>query len=203
GNYASVATAVRIMPAKAVINDQMLQFKEMPTEYIHPDAIIDAKDAVGKIVKSDIYVGEQVLSTKLMAKSEPVSGLSAKIEQGKRAMTVPVNNVIALHSMLHIGDHVDILATFENPKEKKSDTTNPTVVSTFIQNVPVLAINNLLEDPKEATDEFQTITLLVEPSQAQQIAMALDQGSIQFVLRNLEDKEKVALPASKLEELLR
>jgi len=118
-------------------------------------------------------------------------------------MTVPVNNVIALHSMLHIGDHVDILATFENPKEKKSDTTNPTVVSTFIQNVPVLAINNLLEDPKEATDEFQTITLLVEPSQAQQIAMALDQGSIQFVLRNLEDKEKVALPASKLEELLR
>ncbi|HHV18578.1 MAG TPA: Flp pilus assembly protein CpaB [Thermoanaerobacterales bacterium] len=203
GNYANVATAIRMIPAKTVINDQMLQFKEMPTEYIHQEAVVDAKDAVGKIAKSDIYVGEQVLSTKLMAKGEPVSGLSAKIDWGKRAITVPVNNVIALHSMLHIGDHVDILATFENPKEKKSDGTNPTVVSAFIQNVPILAINNMLEDPKELKDELQTVTLMVEPTQAQQIAMALDQGTIQFVLRNLEDKEEKSLPASKLEQLLR
>ena len=31
GNYANVATAIRMIPAKTVINDQMLQFKEMPT----------------------------------------------------------------------------------------------------------------------------------------------------------------------------
>jgi pilus assembly protein CpaB len=61
----------------------------------------------------------------------------------------------------------------------------------------------MLEDPKELKDELQTVTLMVEPTQAQQIAMALDQGTIQFVLRNLEDKEEKSLPASKLEQLLR
>jgi pilus assembly protein CpaB len=203
GNYAEVAVAVKNLPTRTVINQQMLNFKEVPTEFIHPDAVLDVNDAVGKIVKSEILAGEQLLYGKLVSKEEPDSGLSAKVETGKRAITVPINNVIALHGLVRIGDNVDILVTFEDPREKKADTGSVRVVSTLIQNVPIIAINNMLEDPKDLKDGFETLTVMVEPAQAQQIALALDQGNIHMVLRTPDDEEIKSTPINKMEHLLR
>lgn len=198
GNFSQVAVAKTKIPAKTPITEQMLEFKEMPVEYIMPGAIVDAKDAVGKLSRGDIYPGEQVLSQKLIGKNDPAGGLSFKVETGKRAVTIPVDNVSALHGLLGIGDHVDVLVTFDLPNEQ-----NSTATSTIIQNVPVLAVNKHLQGTSGVKEDPSTVTLMVTPNQAQQIALAIQQGSVQLALRTPKDNNKAALPMSKVEHLKR
>ncbi|MTI82203.1 MAG: Flp pilus assembly protein CpaB [Firmicutes bacterium] len=196
GNFSQVATAKQKISAKTPINDQMLEFIEMPVEYIMPGAIVDAKDAVGKLARSDIYPGEQILSNKLIGKNDPAGGLSAKVEPGKRAVTIPANNVSALHGLLGIGDNVDVLVTFDTPNGKVA-------TSTIIHKVPVLAVNKRIQGTSGGQEEPSTVTLMVTPSQAQMIVLAKERGGLHMVLRSPKDDNAPGLPMSTIQELIR
>lgn len=198
GHFARVATAKRRIPARTIISGDMLEFKEMPAEYVLPGTVVDVKDAAGKMAVGDIYPGEMILSSKLVARNEVAAGLSAKVEKGRRAISIPVNNITALHGLISTGDRVDVLVTFNAPGEQKVPAT-----STIIQNVPVLAVNGNLEMSGGSKQELQTVTVMVEPVQAQQIALAIQHGSIQLALRSPDDSDFVPVPTSKLEHLVR
>jgi pilus assembly protein CpaB len=175
----------------------MLEFKEMPVEYVPPGTVVDVKDAAGKMAVSDIYPGEMILSSKLVARSDVAAGLSAKVEKSRRAISIPVNNITALHGLVNPGDHVDVLVTFNVPGEQKVPAT-----STVVQNVPVLAVNGNLEGGG-SKQELQTVTIMVGPVEAQQIALAVQHGSIQLALRSPDDGDVVPVRTSKLEDLVR
>ncbi|MGI5858044.1 MAG: Flp pilus assembly protein CpaB [Tepidanaerobacteraceae bacterium] len=198
GNYAQIATAKQHIRAKTVITEEMLEFKEMPAEYILPGTVVSAKDVVGKMAAGDIFTGEVILMGKLVSKEDPAAGLSAKVEPSKRAISIPANKVNALHGLVNVGDFVDVLATFDvdEGEEKVSYT------STLAQSVPVLAVNNSLQTSSEK-GELETITLMVDPTHAQQITMALQKGSIQLALRAPDDKESKPISSTKVEQLRR
>jgi pilus assembly protein CpaB len=198
GNFAQIAVARQKIMARTLISEDMLDFKEMPAEYVLPGSIVDVKDAAGKLAKGDIYPGEPILSGKLVARDDPAAGLSSKVKPGKRAVTIPVNNVTALHGLINIGDSVDVMVTFNTQGEQKAAAT-----STIIQNVPVLAVNKSLDSVGASKEELQTLTLMVQPEEAQQVALALQQGSVQLMLRSPEDAGAVPLPTIKLERLIR
>lgn len=198
GHFARVAVAKQKIAARTIISGEMLEFKEMPVEYILPGTVVDVKDAAGKMAISDIYPGEMILSSKLVARNDVAAGLSAKVEKGRRAISIPVNNITAMHGLINTGDRVDVLVTFDAPGEQKAPAT-----STIIQNVPVLAVNGNLEGGGASKQELQTVTIMVEPVEAQQIALAIQHGSIQLVLRSPDDAEVVPVHTSKLEHLVR
>jgi pilus assembly protein CpaB len=197
GNFARVAVAKQKIAARTVISGEMLEFKEMPVEYVPPGTVVDVKDAAGKMAVSDIYPGEMILSSKLVARSDVAAGLSAKVEKSRRAISIPVNNITALHGLVNPGDHVDVLVTFNVPGEQKVPAT-----STVVQNVPVLAVNGNLEGGG-SKQELQTVTIMVGPVEAQQIALAVQHGSIQLALRSPDDGDVVPVRTSKLEDLVR
>lgn len=198
GNFTKVATAKQKIAARTVISGDMLEFKEMPVEYVLPGTVVDVKDATGKMARGDIYPGEVILSNKLVARTDAAAGLSAKVEKGRRAVSIPVNNITAMHGLINAGDRVDVLVTFNAPGEQKTPAT-----STIIQNVPVLAVNGNLATEGASKQEPQTVTVMVEPEQAQQIALAIQQGSIQLALRSPDDSDIVQLRTSIPEHLMR
>jgi pilus assembly protein CpaB len=198
GNYAQIATAKQHIRAKTVITEEMLEFKEMPAEYILPGTVVSTKDAVGKMAAGDIFSGEVILMGKLVSKGDPAAGLSAKVETSKRAISIPANKVNALHGLVNVGDFVDVLATFDMDESEKKVT----YTSTLAQSVPVLAVNNILQTSSEK-GELETVTLMVDPVHAQQITMALQKGSIQLVLRAPDDKEMRPISSTKVEQLRR
>jgi pilus assembly protein CpaB len=198
GHFARVAIAKREIAARTVISGEMLEFKEMPVEYVLPGTVVDVKDAAGKMAVTDIYPGELILSSKLVARSDVAAGLAAKVEKGRRAISIPVNNITALHGLINTGDRVDVLVTFNAPDEQKAPVT-----STIIQNVPVLAVDGNLEGGGGSKQELQTVTIMVEPVEAQQIALAVQHGSIQLALRSPDDAEVVPVLTSRLEHLVR
>jgi pilus assembly protein CpaB len=96
-----------------------------------------------------------------------------------RAVSVRVNEVVAVAGFVVPGTRVDVLLT-GNPTG-----TNEPLTTTVLENVEVLAAGQKLQ--RSAQGEPQSvpvITLLVSPEDAQKLTMASNEGRIQLALRN-------------------
>lgn len=196
GNYVPVAVAKVMIPARQVITEQMITFTEIPSNYVNPAVLGKPGDIVGKITRSDIYPGEQILKSKVANPGDPGEGLAMLVEPGRRAITVAVNDVTGVAGLLKPGDHVDVLGTVTVGKE--------TITSTLVQNVRVLAVNKSLGNQLDAKQpQTGTITLSVNPYEAQHITLAAEQGSIRLMLRTPSDGIQVAVPSTYVNQLVR
>ena len=211
GNYTQVATVNQQIPARTTIQSSMLEFVEVPVEYVMSGAVLEADKAVGKLARSDLYEGEQLIERKLMDRQDQQGGLAVKVDDGKRAISIPVGMVSALHGLVEVNDRVDVLVTFDHEEEIRGggdeqvsrDQVNQTVTSTIIHNVPILAVNAVMDSSSDGAPEPSTITLMVEPEEAQWIALAIHQGSIQLSLRSPEDEEEITIPMTDIDGLVR
>jgi len=61
GKFVAVAIAKSRIPARSVINDQMVEFTEIPSNYVNPASLGNPGDIVGKVSRTDIYPGEQII----------------------------------------------------------------------------------------------------------------------------------------------
>ena len=209
GNYTQVATAKVTIPARTEIQGSMLEFVEIPVEYVMSGAVLDPAEAVGKLSRSEIYPGEQMTSLKLMSREDQQGGLAVKVEEGKRAVAIPANLVSSLHGLIEVNDHVDVMVTFGYEVEEVDPVTGNSkdkqyvATSTIIHNKPILAINQKITGTSDSSEGVETITLMVEPEEAQQIALAIQQGHIQLSLRSPEDDGVTIIPMVGIEGLLR
>lgn len=77
------------IPVKSQITAQMIELKDIPSTYINEQAAVDSNEVIGKIAKSEIFPGEQILRDKLAKDKELSDGLAFLLQPGKRAVTVP------------------------------------------------------------------------------------------------------------------
>lgn len=206
GDFIKVAVARQLIPARTQITAQMIELKDVPAKYVHERAAVDTKEAVGKITRSEILPGEQVLRDRLAKDKESGDGLAFQIPPGKRAVTVAVNEVSGLAGLVKPGDRVDVLGTFDLQgavgQEKSSITT------LLIQNVDVLSIDQSTgpagdsnQDGKKAAASARTITLSVTPEQAQPLTLRSEKGTIRLALRPATDQELINLPSIRMNQL--
>ena len=81
------------------LNSQMLKTVDWPAGGILAGAITKADALEDRVVKTSILRGEPILEAKL-APVGTKGGLSAVIPEGKRAMTVRVNDVVGVAGLL-------------------------------------------------------------------------------------------------------
>lgn len=209
GNFTQVATAKETIPARTEIQGSMLEFIEIPVEFATPGAVLDPADAVGKLARGDIHPGEHIISAKLMRREDQQGGLAVKVEAGKRAVAIPANIVSSINGLIEVNDHVDVMVTFWHDVEETDPVTGTkkekqhVATSTIIDNVPVLAVNRKTTGALTETEEVATITLMVEPEEAQLIALSVQQGHIQLSLRSPEDDRAVNIPSVGIEGFMR
>jgi pilus assembly protein CpaB len=90
------------------LNSQMLKTVDWPSGSIPPGAMTKAEPLQDRVVKTSVLRGEPILEAKL-APIGTKGGLSAVIPEGKRAMTVRVNDVIGVAGFALPGNYVDIV----------------------------------------------------------------------------------------------
>ncbi|HOV79619.1 MAG TPA: Flp pilus assembly protein CpaB [Bacillota bacterium] len=206
GDFIKVVVARQRIPAKTQIAANMIELKDFPSDYVNERAAVDAKEVVGKVTKSDILPGEQVLRDRLAGDNESFESLSFQISPGSRAVTVAVNEVSGLAGLVKPGDRVDVLGTFDLQGAVGQEKSS--VTSLLIQNVDVLSIDQATNSAqtnsqdKKATSAH-TITLSVTPEQAQPLVLCSEKGSIRLVLRPATDNDIVNLPSTKMNQLIR
>jgi len=120
------------------------------------------------------------------------AGLQATIPEGMRAVSVKVNDVVAVAGFVLPGTMVDVLATGSPGGHNNAATVN---TRTILENVRVLAAGQKIEQDKEGRPQkVPVITVLVTPEQANKLTMASTQARIQLALRNILDSEEAKSP---------
>ncbi|HKY21893.1 MAG TPA: Flp pilus assembly protein CpaB [Vicinamibacterales bacterium] len=158
---------------------------DWPASAAPEGAFEDPAALVGRGLIASIVKNEPILPGKLASK-EAGSGLPPIIPNGKRAMSVRVNEVIGVAGYVLPGTHVDVVAT-ASTTSRAEDMTSKVVLS----NVEVLAAGTRLESDSKDSKPVQVtvVTLLVTPEQAERLSLVSTEGKIQLALRNPLDLE--------------
>lgn len=151
---------------------------------------------VGRVAIFPISDG-MVITEKFLAGPESFLGLAQKIPTGMRAVAIKTDEVSDLGGFLFPGSKVDIMAVLHAVSNRDPRTV------TVAQDVPVIATGKeMTPDPSGKARQVTVVTVLVDPPDAQKIALAQQQGSIYFALRNGADQGVVADKSSDLSELI-
>lgn len=162
-------------------------------------AILDAKNAIGRGVISNLYAGEPILDDRL-APMGSGGGLAATIKDGMRAIAVRVDQVVGVAGFVLPGMRVDVLVSGTPPNA--TGGSNNTQVRTILQNIEVLSAGtDIQKDAEGKPQQVQVVNLLVTPEQAQVLALASNETRIQLVLRNPLDTKVAAVQGTAMTNL--
>ena len=181
-----VVVAATDQPFGTKLDRNMLKVVNYPKDSVPANAYSSLDSVVGQTTKIFLASKEPVLASKL---STIGGGLSMMVRRDMRASSVTVNLVSSGSGFVVPGDKVDVLVTIDQTAQQQIATTK-----TILQNIEVLAAGVKTEqrdqENKPNTD-LQTITLLVDPTAAERMALAMHEGKIHLTLRNQDRKSVV------------
>jgi pilus assembly protein CpaB len=193
-----VVVAAADLQLGTALKKEDLQVIAFPEGAAPEGAFSQPSDLVGRGLIVPLVKNEPVLAAKLASK-EAGAGLPPVIPEGMRAVSVRVNEVVGVAGYVLPGNRVDVLAT-ASPTEARSDTTSKVVLA----NVQVLTAGTRMEQGQDDNKPTQVtvVTLLVNPEQAERLALASTEGKIQLALRNPLDQGAPDTPGVKTFGLL-
>jgi pilus assembly protein CpaB len=149
-------------------------------------SFLDEAQVLDRALLFPVNTNEAISRTKVAAMGG-AEGLSATIEQGKRAISVPITDSSSAGGLIQPRSHVDVLFT-------RTGSMREALTTTVLQDVIVLSIGKQTEvsttpvDPRVNRPTTQAATLMVTPEQAQKLELAKNQGRISLALRNPLDR---------------
>jgi pilus assembly protein CpaB len=172
-----IAAAVALQPGTPITAENLTEI-DWPVNVPLEGLIEKKEDVAGHVLMYAVAVKQPVLQRDLASSAS--LGLSAKIPDGMRATAVKTNEVTNIAGFIFPGSHVDVLVTL-----KPDNNASSTETRTVLQNVLVLSTGTKIDpDPNGKPENVNVITLLVTPEQSEKLALAQNQGTIHFVLRN-------------------
>jgi len=165
-----------------------------PGSNVPQDAFIRISDVVGRIALVSMMPGETVLSGKLAPKNA-TGGLSSIIQEGKRAITVQVNEVIAVAGFALPGSYVDVLVC---GKDANSQSFSRTVLS----RVKVLAVAQQTTADTDKPKVVNAVTLELSPNESEKLDLARNIGVLSLVLRNELDTGVINSAGVRLQDIV-
>lgn len=214
---ANVLVAKFDLPARTIMNVDLVESRTIPRMYIEQDAYevrsqSDLKLVANLVTSIRIPKGNQLTQSSLVSLS-PEAGLSVKVPPGYRGCLLPLES--DLLKLVKPGDRVDILVTFEavmgdNRKEK--------VTATILQNVLVLGVGANLgqgmssaqakaKDKAESADagfsDKMGMSLALNPNEAQYLSLSQEQGKVSVVVRGLGDVELHPMEIASFKRLIK
>jgi pilus assembly protein CpaB len=228
GTEVLVLKAKKDIKEQETINETLLELSPIPKRFLEPASIYFAtreandettrslKALAGTVAMVPIKKGEQITYNKI---TEPSirTGLSPQVAPGRRAIAIPVSEISGVGKLVKPGDRVDLIAILDLGGGKENR-----IAKLLLQDIVVLAVgrnvtNNVARvvenDPtsgqqraRSLTEDttFSTVTLEVEPQQAQAVALVMAGGenSLTLSLRNNDDTERLPIQSLTFPDVL-
>ena len=217
GSTKRVVVAKEDILEMETVNESKLDYIDQPVDFIQPGAISEPEEAVGQVAAVPIMKGEQIVRSKLLMPG-PQTGLSFEVSPGKRAITIPIDEMRGVAKLLRPGDRIDIIAALDYGKGVDARRE----VRTILQDVVVLAtglnvVNQLprrfeldadgktvIRQNLSGNTNFSTITIEAKPEEVQQLVyiLATSPGSLFTTLRHPNDRIQSPLRVTSVEDVL-
>jgi pilus assembly protein CpaB len=137
--------------------------------------IADLTTGGRRVVLTGIETNEPILSSKITGSGQRAT-LSAMLADGMKAVTIRVNDVEGVAGFVLPGDRVDVVLTRQQEK-------NIAAADVVLQNVRVLAIDQVADERADKPSVAKAVTLEVEVISAQKLALAATVGTLSLALR--------------------
>jgi len=129
-----------------------------------------------RVVLSPMKRGEAVLRSKVTGPGQRAS-LASLLDEGKRAVTVPVDDVRGVAGFVLPGDFVDIVIIADDGSPKRQSYSD-----ILLEHVKVLAIDQVASEGEGQPTVAKAVTVEVTKEQAQKILLATNIGKLSLIL---------------------
>jgi pilus assembly protein CpaB len=197
----NVVVASTDIPAGTAINDEMIK-KGMiktipwPKTSVPGGSFASPEQVIGKTNRVKIIANEPILESRLAGEG---AGLTARLEQGKRAVAVKVDEIIGVSGFIVPDDRVDVIVTTVPPGSNSQDNKMSKIV---LQNKRVLSVAQNVEQREGKPQVARSITLEVTPEEAEKLSLASQEGQIVLALRATGDDREANTIGSNKRDLL-
>ena len=129
-----------------------------------------------RVVLSPLKRGEPVLRSKITGPGQRAS-LASLLDEGKRAVTVSVDDVRGVAGFVLPGDFVDIVIIADDGSPKRESYSD-----ILLEHVKVLAIDQVASEGEGQPTVAKAVTVEVTKEQAQKILLATNIGKLSLIL---------------------
>lgn len=191
GSTTKVAVATADINLGQSLAPEFVKLVDWPRESLPPGAMSDVATVDGRVTKASVMRGEPILESKLTPAGTK-GGLSAVIAEGKRAITVRVNDVVGVAGFALPGSFVDIIVNTQKDAGK-SDAGQPeqSISKIVLEKILVLAVAQEVNRDETKPKVVNAVTLEVSPVEAEKLDLARSVGSLSLVLRNQVEQRPV------------
>lgn len=188
-NLVPVVVAATDIPEGTVVTFDMIAQRGVPEQFVTSSVV--KPDSQNYVLNQKVLVAVQAGDPLLWTQFETAKTterLSTKVQKKTRAITIEANKVSAVGGWVRPNDHVDLIGTFKDPQ------TNESVAVTLLQNVIVLATGKITGTTNvnlvpESQRDYNNVSLLVIPEEAEILVLASELGSLSLSLRNEDDAD--------------
>jgi pilus assembly protein CpaB len=184
------------------VSPDMLKVSDWPSGSVPPGAFNDVQKLEGRVLKESLLRGEPVLEAKLSPVGT-LGGLSAVINEGKRAITVRVNDVIGVAGFALPGNYVDIIVNTQKDTREANAQHDQNISKIVLEKILVLAVAQEVGRDETKPKVVDAVTLEVTPDQAEKIDLARSIGTLSLVLRNQVDPQATTTAGATKASLLK
>jgi pilus assembly protein CpaB len=188
GGTAQIVVAARDLPVGHFLTETDVQTIRWPGNAMPVGYVSQPSAVIGRGLIAGVRMNEPLLEAELAEKGSG-AGMPIIIPEGMRAVSVRVDDVIAVAGYVIPSTRVDLMLTM---KPISGDQVHTQVV---LQNLLVLAAGQAIQkNEKGEPMPVSVVTLLVTPEQGEKLVLASAQGRIQLALRNMVDVAEVTTP---------
>jgi pilus assembly protein CpaB len=173
----AVTASARIEAGEA-LSESKLSRVTLPARFCPQGAALE-KNKAGLLGQKTLIAVDrgQLILWNFINVNPAEQGLSARLQEGERAVTISVDKRAGLDGALKTGNRVDVLGTFVMPDEGKKRVTR-----TLLQNLPVLSLGSGGDG-----GGYTTVTLKVTGKEAELLAFSEGMAELRLTLRGNRD----------------
>lgn len=195
-----IVVAAQDIPPGTTLNDEalkkgLIKTTPWPKASIPVGAFSSPQQVFGKVNRVKIMANEPILETRLAGEG---AGLTVRLEAGKRALALRVDEIVGVSGFIVPDDRVDVILT-TTPLGAAQDARISKIV---MQNKRVLSVAQSTEQKDGKPQLARSITLEVTPEEAEKLSLASQEGQIVLALRGLGDDAQLVTIGSNKRDLL-
>lgn len=183
-----VLVASQNLPAGTVLQLSQMQWQVWPDEGVVEGYFVENGEAdpglSGAVIRQSMARGEPFTERRIVRPGDR-GFLAAMLEEGKRAMSVPVNAATGISGLIFPGDRVDVILTHSVDGERSDIGATRRASETVVSDIRVLGLDQRTDDDDEQRVVAKTATLEVTPKQAETLSLAQQLGSLSLSLRSI------------------
>ena len=195
-----IVVAAQDIPPGTTLNEEALKkgvikTTPWPKTSIPAGAFSSPQQVFGKVNRVKILANEPILESRLAGEG---AGLTVRLEAGKRALALRVDEIVGVSGFIVPDDRVDVILT-TTPLGAAQDAKISKIV---LQNKRVLSVAQSTEQKDGKPQLARSITLEVTTEEAEKLSLASQEGQIVLALRGLGDDAQLTTIGSNKRDLL-